>query len=63
MARKHNLSIKLTEDDVREIRRRYAEGGVLQRELAREFEVSKQLISKIVNRQVWVHVEEVINAA
>jgi len=63
MARKHHLSIKLSEDDVREIRRRYAEGAELQQALANDFEVCKQLISKIVNWQIWIHVgDEVANA-
>lgn len=48
-------SAKLTEDQVIEIRRRYAAGGVLQRDLAAEFGVLRQEISRIVNRVRWQH--------
>jgi hypothetical protein len=46
----------LTEDDVREIRRRYADGGVFYKELAAAFGVSPPLICRIVNRKKWAHV-------
>ena len=51
-----NWSAKLTDDDVREIRRRRAAGetGV---SLAREFGVVKQMISNIILRKSWAHVE------
>ena len=51
-----NGGAKLTEDDVREIRRLYATGNFTRRELARQFGVSVPTISKIVNRQTWKHV-------
>jgi len=47
---------KLTEDNVREIRRLYATGNFTQQELALRFGVNQQRISKIVNRQTWKHV-------
>jgi hypothetical protein len=47
---------KLTEDAVREIRRRYQGGGVHHRQLALEFGVSQVLISKIVRKESWAHV-------
>ena len=50
---------KLTEEQVIEIRRRYADGGVFQRELGDEFGVSQQLIGYIVQRERWAHLEEV----
>lgn len=50
-----NSSAKLTEDDVREIRRLKAEGAV-QADLAKRFGVSTVAISLIVLRKKWVHV-------
>ena len=47
---------KLTEDDVRAIRRRYAKGGVKQQELADEYGVSHTLVSYVVRRVLWQHV-------
>lgn len=46
----------MTEEKVREIRARYAAGGVYQHDLGDEFGVSKQAIAKIVNRDNWKHV-------
>lgn len=42
-----NATAKLTDDQVAEVRRRYAEGGVTQRDLAREFGVDQSLVSLI----------------
>jgi len=47
---------KLTEDDVREIRRLYATGEFTQRELALRFGVSQMAIWEIVLRKTWKHV-------
>lgn len=47
---------KLTPDIVRELRRRYAEGGVDQRTLSREFGISQQNVSAIINRLKWRYV-------
>lgn len=47
---------KLTADQVREIRRRYAEGGVSLRALGAEYGVHNSAISKIVNNKIWTHV-------
>lgn len=52
-----NPSACLTEDQVREIRRRYA-GGERQIPLAEEFCVTQSLISKIVRRTIWTHLKE-----
>lgn len=46
---------KLTAEQVAEIRRRYAAGGVFQRQLAEEFGVSLPNISTIVNGKSWSH--------
>jgi hypothetical protein len=51
----HGLS-KLTEDDVRLIRQRRADGATLTA-IAAEFGVIFQNISLIVNRKAWRHVE------
>ena len=48
---------KLTEDDVREIRRLYAMGCISQRGLARRFMVSQRTICQIVRRELWKHVD------
>lgn len=45
---------KLTVAQVREIRRRYAEGAIGYRRLAREFGVSKGAILCVVRRKNWV---------
>jgi hypothetical protein len=47
----------LTEDGVREIRRRYAEGGVYQRELAEEYGVSPVTIHSVIARKSWKDIE------
>jgi hypothetical protein len=48
---------KLTEDDIREIRHRYAAGGVTQTALGLEFGVHNVTISEIVLRKKWQHVD------
>jgi hypothetical protein len=49
---------KLTEEQVLEIRRRYAAGGVTQRALGDEYGVDHSLISNIVRRKKWTHLDE-----
>lgn len=51
-----NSHAVLTADDVRDIRRRYAAGGVLQREIGAEYGVAQVTISEIVARKLWTHV-------
>jgi len=46
-----NGQVKLTDAQVREIRRRHAAGGVTQRSLAHKFGVQYMQISRIVNHQ------------
>lgn len=41
----------LTDDEVAEIRRRYSEGGVTQRQLAAEFKCSQQMVSRLIRRE------------
>ena len=47
---------KLKENDVRTIRRRYAEGDVSTYELAEEFRVWNTTIGAIINRKTWRHI-------
>lgn len=50
-----NVNAKLTEADVKALRRAYA-GGVTQVQLARRFGIRQQNISQIVRGKTWVHV-------
>ncbi len=52
-----NCHRKLTEDNVRDIRKRFASGGVTKAQLARDFSVSSTVIVRIVRRDIWKHVE------
>ena len=47
---------RLTADRVREIRRRYAAGGISQRALAAEFGVSKGAVKHVLSGRTWRHV-------
>lgn len=47
---------KLTDDAVRDIRRRYAAGGISQQQLADEYGVNQTKISAVVHRRTWRHV-------
>lgn len=51
-----NASSKLTEGQVLAIRKRFAEGGILQRELAEQFNVTQVMISRIILRAAWKHI-------
>ena len=51
-----NPSSKLTTEQVLEIRRRHAEGGILQQALAEEYGVTPMAISYIVRYKKWKHV-------
>ena len=52
LAGEHSGRAKLTQEQVGEIRRRYAKGET-QTALAREFPVNQSMISKIVRREFW----------
>ena len=53
-----NPSAKITESQVRLIRHKYGKGGVVRIvDLAIEFGVSFSLISQIIRREVWSHIE------
>lgn len=51
----NNRAAKLTEADVREIRRRYQQGGVSQSALGSEYSVTQCLIGYIVRGKIWRH--------
>lgn len=46
---------KLTANNVADIRQRYRNGGITQRELGEEYGVSQVQIGRIVNRKWWRH--------
>ena len=48
---------KLTREQVRDIRRDYAAGGVTQRELAKQYGVTISTIEHIMARRTWIGVE------
>lgn len=52
VGRKNNHA-KLTDADVIEIRSRYAQSGVMQEDLAKEFGVSQSSIGNVVLRKTW----------
>lgn len=49
---------KLTEENIVEIRARYAAGGVTQEMLGVKFGVSQVLVGLIVRRRIWKHVPD-----
>jgi Mn-dependent DtxR family transcriptional regulator len=48
---------RLSEDDVRYIRKSYAGGSMKQTDLAQRFGVSQKHISEIVNHKMWRHLD------
>jgi hypothetical protein len=57
MERSGPARCKLTEDQVREIRRRYAIGEATQRTLAAEFQISGRQVFDLVHRKSWRHID------
>lgn len=53
----NNGRAKLTEDDVRQIRRMWDNGTLSKRRIAEHFNVTDVLIGKIVRRELWAHVD------
>jgi len=51
-----NVSAKLTEIEVTEIRSRYANGEGSHSQLAAHYGVSSSLIGQIIKRQIWKHI-------
>lgn len=54
-----NGGAKLTEDDVREIRRRYRAGGISQSALAREYGLCQASVHELISGKTWRHVHDV----
>jgi predicted transcriptional regulator len=52
-----NGQSKLTEDNVMEIRRRYAEDNVSMSKIGKEMGVSQSLVSSIVRGEKWAHIK------
>lgn len=52
-----NPNNKLTDAAVGEIRRAYALGRVTQTQLAEKYGVSQKLVSDVVRREIWQHVQ------
>jgi hypothetical protein len=50
-----NAAAKLGEEQVREIRRRYADGGESQRTLAAVYDISQAQVSRLVTSKRWAH--------
>lgn len=57
----HHPRSKLCEADVLEIRRRWKSGGVLQRELAEEYGVTRSTIQHITSGYNWKHLKEEVS--
>lgn len=51
-----NNKAKLTEKQVAEIREKYASGKYTQTQLSGEYQISQQVISKVINKKLWSHV-------
>jgi hypothetical protein len=51
-----NKKSKLTEDQVREIRRLYAGGGITQCELGQRYGVHNSVICQLIRFRIWKHV-------
>ncbi len=47
---------KVTGEQVKEIRRRYAQGGISQRLLGLEFGLNQGTVSEIIHRKLWTHI-------
>lgn len=53
----HHKCAKLTTEQVKEIRRLYAEGGCTFKALASTYKVSQGTINAIVHRVIWKHLD------
>jgi hypothetical protein len=51
-----NPAAKLTEAEVRQIRQRYAEGGISHRKLGSAFGVSESTVQHLITGRKWKHV-------
>lgn len=53
-----NGKAKLTEKEVRSIRKRYSQGGITQKSLARYYGVSETTIFYVCKGERWINVPE-----
>lgn len=51
-----NKAAIITVKEVLEIRKRYAAGGITQKQLAKEYGIKRETVTSIVNRRSWKHV-------
>jgi DNA-binding XRE family transcriptional regulator len=51
---KRNPKAKLTDEQIRLIR--YERKGIQQKDIAKEFNIKQQTISKIINNKLWTHI-------
>lgn len=49
-------SCKLTEEDVRNMRNEYEQGGITQDQLAKKYDISRGSVSAIIKRKRWTHI-------
>jgi len=54
-----NPNAKMTEEQVIEARRNYADGGLTQTQLAQRFGISPQMMNKIILSRHWTHLPSV----
>lgn len=57
-----NGNAKLNEAQVRELRARYAAGGITKVELSRQFGIDQSLVGKIIQGKVWAWLNDVPRA-
>jgi HNH endonuclease len=53
-----NGCAKLTDADIREIRARYAQGGITQEQLGRQFGTTQVNVGRIVRGVAWTHLTQ-----
>jgi hypothetical protein len=49
---------KLTERQVKQIRRRYAKGGITMTQLAEQYGLEKSSVRNLIRRKTWKHLED-----
>jgi hypothetical protein len=54
--RLREIKLKLNEDQVLDIRRRYSSGSITQKKLAEEYKVGERYIGHLINRKTWTHI-------
>lgn len=57
MRGENHKGTKLTDAKITEMRAIYANGGVCQYSLASQFGISQSLVSQIVRRKIWKHLQ------